>query len=218
MKNLTVFLLVFTLLSALACPALAGGCTDCPLAQYPDLAVGDWYHDGVHYCLERGILTGEGGIFLPDGIVDRTGLIQAMYCYAQQAGLDVSVGQDTNVLSYEDAFDIPEGAFEAFQWACGAGILGSVTSLQPAKIVTREDMVCILYRFAQWAGLDNGVGADTNILSYEDAFDITEGAFEAFQWACGAGIIRGTAAAALSPKAPVTRTQLATVLQRMSTL
>ena len=218
MKKLAVFLLIFTLLSTLACPVLAGICTDCPLTQYPDLAVGAWYHDGVHYCLQRGILTGEGGSFLPDGIVDRTELVQTMYCYAQQAGLDVGVGQDTNILSYEDAFDVPEGAFEAFQWACGAGILGDVTALKPAEDMTREDMVSALYRFAQWAGLDNGVGADTNILSYEDAFDITEGAFEAFQWACGAGVIRGTAAATLSPKTPVTRTQLAAVLQRMSTL
>ena len=36
------------------------------------------------------------------------------------------------------------------------------------------------------------VGEDTNILSYTDAFDVSEYAVAALQWACGAGIIHGT--------------------------
>ncbi|MBO5149927.1 MAG: hypothetical protein J6B66_06820, partial [Anaerotignum sp.] len=39
----------------------------------------------------------------------------------------------------------------------------------------------------------------TNILSYEDAFSISEYAIPAMQWACGAGIISGDEGGALHP-------------------
>ena len=36
------------------------------------------------------------------------------------------------------------------------------------------------------------IGEETNILSYADAFDVSQWAVPAMQWACGAGIITGT--------------------------
>ena len=76
----------------------------------------------------------------------------------------------------------------------------------------------ILYDFVQWLQMDVSVGEDTNILSYEDAFEIPEGAFEAFQWACGAGVIRGVSESELAPNSGTTRAQLATVLMRVDGL
>lgn len=35
----------------------------------------------------------------------------------------ISVGENTNILSYNDAFEISEYAIPAMQWACGAGII-----------------------------------------------------------------------------------------------
>ncbi|MBQ7102896.1 MAG: S-layer homology domain-containing protein [Anaerotignum sp.] len=43
------------------------------------------------------------------------------------------------------------------------------------------------------------VGENTNILSYNDAFEISEYAIPAMQWACGAGIIRGNDDGTLNP-------------------
>lgn len=37
--------------------------------------------------------------------------------------MDVSVGEDTNILSYNDAGQISKWAISAFRWACGEGIL-----------------------------------------------------------------------------------------------
>ena len=38
-----------------------------------------------------------------------------MYRYASYKGYDVSVGEDTNILSYDDAFEISEYAISAMQ-------------------------------------------------------------------------------------------------------
>ena len=62
------------------------------------------------------------------------------------------------------------------------------------------------------------VGEDTNILSYTDAFDVAEYAVPALQWACGAGILNGTADGRLNPQGTATRAQAAVMLQRFCEL
>ena len=46
-----------------------------------------------------------------------------LYRYAQYKKLDVSVGEDTNILSYGDVFSVSEYAIPAMQWAVGSGIV-----------------------------------------------------------------------------------------------
>lgn len=53
---------------------------------------------------------------------------------AQHQGYDVSIGEDTNILSYADAFDVSGYAVSALQRACGAGIIsgtGDGSTLTP---------------------------------------------------------------------------------------
>ena len=239
MKKLVSMLVSVVLLATLAVPALAAapfyvneetspydnclGNRSCPMWAFADLAGDAWYHDGVHYCLDRVLITGRTGpeddTFDPDGSVTRDDLVRTLYRSAIEFGADVSVGQDTNILSYTDAFDIPQGSFEAFQWACGSGLMGGETSvLEPNAALTRAELVTSLYDFVKWLQMDVSVGEDTNILSYDDAFEIPEGAFEAFQWACGAGVILGVSERELAPNSGTTRAQLATVLMRIDGL
>ena len=239
MKKMTSILLSIVLAAALAMPTLAvdpfyanngsspydncQGNRSCPMWYFSDLPGNTWYHDSVHYCLDRMLIVGrtgpEDGTFDPDGIVTRDDLARTLYRSAIEFGADVSVGENTNILSYTDAFDIPQGSFEAFQWACGSGLMGGETPvLKPNAALTRAELVTILYDFAKWLQMDVSVGEDTNILSYVDAFDIPEGAFEAFQWACGAGVIKGVSEHELAPNSNTSRAQLATVLMRIDDL
>ena len=48
----------------------------------------------------------------------------------------------------------------------------------PACIYYQE-MAAMLYRYAQYKGYDVSIGEDTNILSYPDAFDVSEYAIPA---------------------------------------
>ena len=76
----------------------------------------------------------------------------------------------------------------------------------------------MLWRYAQYKGCDVSVGEDTNILSYDDAYEVSGWANAAMCWAVGAGIIRGTGDRALSPKTGATRAQTATMLMRYELL
>ena len=239
MKKLTAMLMSFVLAAALAIPALGAapfylseetspydnceGNRSCPMWYFSDLEGSSWYHDGVHYCLERMMIVGRTGpedsSFDPSGSLTRDDLVRTLYRSAAVFGTDVSVGEDTNILSYDDAFDIPEGSFEAFQWACGSGLIGRETTvLEPNAVLTRADLVSALYDFAKWLNMDVSVGEDTNILSYDDALEIPENGFAAFQWACGANVTRGVSATQLAPRSTATRAQLATMLMRVDTL
>ena len=79
--------------------------------------------------------------------------------------------------------------------------------------LTTEQMAAILYRYAQFKKYDVSIGEDTNILSYTDAFSISEYAIPAMQWACGAGLVQGNNGA-LMPQGAATRAQVAAIMMR----
>ena len=75
-----------------------------------------------------------------------------LWRYAQTEGYDVSVGEDTNILSYTDAFDVAEYAISAMQWACGAGVIngtGDGSTLTPQGQATRAQAAVMLQRFCE---------------------------------------------------------------------
>ena len=63
----------------------------------------------------------------------------------------MSVGEETNILSYADADQVSEWAISAFQWACGAGIIegDDDASLSPQANTTRAEAAAILMRFIE---------------------------------------------------------------------
>ena len=77
---------------------------------------------------------------------------------------------------------------DAADWGMENGISDGT---QPTAAITTEQTAVMLFRYAQWKGNDVSVGDDTNILSYEDAFVISEYAYPAMQWACGIHMLGG---------------------------
>ena len=83
-------------------------------------------------------------------------MVTILWRYAKYKGYDVSIGENTNILSYDDAFEISEYAVPAMQWACGAGVLaGEKTAnggveLHPQNRTTRAQLSVVLMRFDQW--------------------------------------------------------------------
>jgi hypothetical protein len=151
--------------------------------------------------------------FDPNAKLTHGELIGAMYDCAVKWGMDVSAAKNTNILSYDDAIFLPEGTAESFQWACTADLIDdAATKLEYDRVLTREEMVDLVYGFARWMKLDMTVGENTNILSYEDAFSISEYAIPAFQWACGAGVVTGYADGTLQPEVSATRAHAAAML------
>ncbi len=66
-------------------------------------------------------------------------------------GYDVSVGEDTNILSYEDFAEISEYAIPAIQWATGSGLMRGVTDgeLSPHGTATRAQIATMMMRFIE---------------------------------------------------------------------
>lgn len=83
--------------------------------------------------------------------ITREQLAAMLYRFTQEQGYDVSIGEDANILSYTDAFDVAEYAISAMQWACGAGIINGTgaTTLSPDGSATRAQVAVILTRFCQ---------------------------------------------------------------------
>ncbi|WP_295582805.1 S-layer homology domain-containing protein [uncultured Oscillibacter sp.] len=164
---------------------------------FTDVTKGDWCYDAVAYVYGAGLMMGTTETaFGPAGAVTRA---QVWTVLARLDGADTSGGAPWYA--------------PAQAWAVEKGVSDGTN---PDGPVTREQLVTMLYRYAQSAGRDVSVGGDTNILSYTDAFDVAEWAIPAFQWACGSGIVSGTSGATLSPRAGATRAQLAAILQRFS--
>ena len=184
----------------------------CPLGAFGDLTATAWYHDGVHYCLENGLMRGaSGGKFLPDGSTTRAQLVTILW------RLEGSP-KTTGAVRFGDAAG---GAWytEAVRWAAGCGVVKGYDNgcFGPNDAVTREQMAAILYRYAQHKGYDVSAGEDTNILSFDDAFAVSEYAIPAMQWACGSGMVRGIAQKGgmlLAPRDTTTRAQAATLIMR----
>jgi len=86
----------------------------------------------------------------PEANISREQLAATLWRYAKYKNYDVSVGEDTNILSYDDANGISEYAVPAIQWACGAGVMvGSGNRLLPQGTATRAQAATMLMRFCQ---------------------------------------------------------------------
>lgn len=184
----------------------------CPIWPFADAAPTAWYHDGVHYCVEKSLMHGiSADKFLPDGSVTRAQLVTILW------RLEGSP-ETTGAVRFNDTAG---GAWytEAVRWAVGCGVVKGYDNgcFGPNDAVTREQMAAILYRYAQHKGYDVSAGKDTNILSFDDAFAVSEYAIPAMQWACGSGMVHGIArdgGMLLAPGDTTTRAQAATLIMR----
>ena len=177
---------------------------------FEDVGTDAWYSDAVAYVYRNGLMSGtSGSTFSPDAAITRAQLVTILW---RMAG-------SPQVNGLMDFDDVSQDAYytEAVRWAASEGIAGGYGNglFGSDDPITREQMAAILYRFAQHMGYDVSIGEDTNILSYTDAPDVSGYAVSALQWACGAGIIRGTGdGSTLTPQGGATRAQAAVILTR----
>ena len=123
--------------------------------DFTDVAGDAYYAEAVRWAASEGIVGGYGGgLFGADDAVTREQLAVILYRYAVYKGYDVSIGEDTNILSYADFADLSEYAIPAMQWACGAGIVNgtSESTLAPQGEATRAQVAAMLMRFCEAIG------------------------------------------------------------------
>ena len=121
--------------------------------DYTDVAQGQWYSEAIRWAASEGIVGGYGnGLFGTNDPITREQFAAMLYRFAQEQGYDVSIGENTNILSYTDVADLSEYAISAMQWAVGAGIIngtGDGSTLTPQGEATRAQAATVLMRFCE---------------------------------------------------------------------
>ncbi|MBR6311920.1 MAG: S-layer homology domain-containing protein [Oscillospiraceae bacterium] len=184
---------------------------DCPLAAFSDLDPDAWYHEGIHFCLTRGIMNGiGGGLFDSAGKATRAQIVTMLY----------RLEGEPEVSGANPFSDVAEGCFydKSTAWASAEGIVlgygGGIFA--PDDLITREQAATILYRYAEYKGVDTeAMGADTNTLSYTDVFTISEFARPAMHFCIAAGVINGDGNGYLRPSDNASRAEVAAMFQRL---
>lgn len=174
---------------------------------FTDVAVGDWYYDAVAYVYENGLMTGTSGtLFSPNATTTRAMIVTILYRLEGSPVANGSAGFT----------DVAYGTWytAAVNWAAANEIVTGYGSgkFGPMDPITREQMAAILFRYADFKGMDTTARADLS--GYTDAGDISAYAVEAMSWANAEGFITGTTATTLKPQGSATRAQVATILTR----
>ena len=206
-KRLISFILVLALcLTTL--PAQAAEQDTETALPFGDVAEGTWYTDAVAYVYDQGWMNGTGdGTFSPDLEMSRAQLVTILW---RLAGEPASDGE----LPFEDLAQ-DTWYTEAACWAAAKQITDREDTFGAGDAVLRDEAAFLLWNTEKYLGHDVSVGEDTNILSYDDVFEIHEAYIPAMQWAVGAGVLEGDGAGLLCPGYWLTRAQTAVILQRL---
>ena len=181
--------------------------TEAPVGEpFLDVNEGDWFYDAVAYAYENGLMDGVGGNrFAPNSATTRGMLVTILYRLEGEPAVTGEAGFD----------DVAAGQWytDAVIWAAANDIVNGIGDNQfgPENTLTREQLVTMLYRYAQNKGYD--VTASADLSGYPDAGQIQSWAQEAMTWAVAEGIVEGMDGN-LNPAGHATRAQIATILMR----
>ena len=188
----------------------------CPLWPYTDMDADGWYHDGIHFCLENGLMRGySDDRFQPNASTTRAMITVMLWRLNGSPVVNCAL----------DFEDVQENAWytEAIRWAKAQGIANGYGNgkFGPDNVLTREQMASILFRYTQFQGGDLRDEASADLCVFDDAATVSEYAVPAMQWAYGSGVIQGMNAAngglVLKPNGSATRAQMATMMMRYCT-
>ena len=175
---------------------------------YQDVPEGSWYYAAVMAAAERGIARGTGeAVFSPDAPVTRAMFVTMLSSVHRNTdGSAVIDGTKTFA-------DVPADGWYSgpARWAADSGVTqGSDGCFLGDSIITREDLVTMLYQYARISGMD--VSGREDITGFRDAAQISPYAVDAVRWAVANGVMSGTAQGKLAPQNPATRAQTVKLL------
>ena len=117
---------------------------------FADVDGAKYYASPIAWAKQNNIVNGmDDTHFMPDSQITREQLVAILYRYAKAKEIDVSVGENTNILSYEDFNELSEYAISALQWGCGSGLIKGRTNstLSPKGTATRAEVATMIMRF-----------------------------------------------------------------------
>ena len=182
--------------------------TEAPVDEpFVDVAEGDWFYDAVVYAYQNELMDGVGGNrFAPNSETTRAQLVTILYRLEGQPAVSGDL----------PFTDVETGTWytDAILWAAQNNIVNGVsdTEFAPGDDLTRQQLVTILYRYAEAKGYD--VSASADLSGYPDAGQVQDYAQPAMAWAVAENIIQGMEDGTLKPAGNASRAQIATILMR----
>ena len=178
-----------------------------------DVPTYEWFYDAVKYVSYNDYMNGTSSShFDPNEPMTRAMLVTVLYRIVGSPSVrDLSM----------PFTDVPnEWYHDAVLWAYDTGVVRGVsdTEFAPMNLITREQMVTIFHRYAEYAGYD--VSDMASLLGFRDANDVSPYAQDSIAWAVAAQIINGVdvdGVALLQPQGTATRAQAAAIIQRFDT-
>ncbi len=151
---------------------------------FTDVKKENWFYPAVSYVMNKGLMTGMvNGGFAPNEELSK--VQSAVILYRMEGSPEVSLSANT--------LSIPENAYyaPAVFWADQTGLLDGfrTASIKPEDQITREEMITMLFRYAQQKGFDTQERADLS--QFADAEKVSPSAKEAVSWAVATGMISG---------------------------
>lgn len=181
--------------------------TICAGGAFADMPAEEhWSHAGIDYCVEQLLLVGVGnGQFEPETKMTRAMLACVLYrlAGAPEVTDPTTSFQDLKADWYRDAV----------AWAYQAKVVAgmSETVFAPDAVVTREQMVAMLYRYLL---LTEEAEEYPELENYTDAAKVSEWAQPAMRWAVANEILYGMTDTTLAPRGSATRAQVAAIVMR----
>lgn len=171
----------------------------------------NWAHAGIDFCMNRGLMQGTDAThFSPSVRMTRGMMVTVLY---RASGSPSVAGLPQPFSDLKDSW-----YRDAVTWAYHMGITGGVSAdkFAPNELVTREQLVAMLYRYRQ---LTSATPAMLDALDpFADSARVSSWAAEPMRWAVTSGVLTGVSATELSPGGNANRAQMATILMRFQNL
>lgn len=171
---------------------------------YTDISASDPNYEAVRYVYEKGIMTGTSNTaFSPNVVISRGMIVSILHRLEKEPTALGKIFPDVAVGSWYE---------NAVAWASANGIVSGYSDgrFGPDDTITKEQLLSILNRYAQYKGYNASGRAD--ISAYQDADGVSSYALEAVQWAVSQSLMSDTQR--LNAPSQVTRVQAADILTR----
>lgn len=174
---------------------------------FTDVKNGDWFYNGVMYTYENGLMNGVGnGKFAPYTNTTRSMLAAILW----------RIEEEPKATACADYTDIKPDQFytEAVSWISEKGLMKGYGDgrFGPNDLLTREQLVTVFYRFAEYKNCD--ISFQKALNPFKDYKSVSSFATDAMSWATANGIINGASGKRLNPKSGASRAELATIIMR----
>jgi hypothetical protein len=180
---------------------------------FTDVTDKDWYAKELSFCYHNGYINGTSRTtFSPNQNITREQLATIIW---RLEGEPVPTSSDNPFTDKASTY-----AQRAVCWAAENGIINGYDdkTFRPSNNCSRQEMVTIFYRYAQYKAADTTARTDLNA-SFTDASSISSYAKDAVSWATAEKIINGITDAngkvIFQPAGTATRAQVAAVISRL---